>query len=62
MITKDTYMYCNYCYEDFCPDLSHLNVAQIRIMAKKSGWKYIKGNDVCPKCFNQKIHLTEKSK
>jgi len=57
MISKDTYICCDFCYEDFCPDLNHLNAGQIRQIAKTEGWKYIKGKDVCPKC--QRSRKTE---
>jgi len=62
MLMKETYMCCSYCYTDYSPDLNHLTGMQIRQKAKIDGWKYLKGQDVCPKCFNKKIHLAEKSK
>lgn len=54
MITKETYMFCDFCYRDFCPDLNHLPGYEIRKFAKKAGWKYINGKDKCPRCISNK--------
>jgi len=53
MITKETYMFCDLCFIDFCPDLQHLKGYEIRKIAKENGWKYIKGKDICPNCIQK---------
>lgn len=53
MITKEIYMFCDICFVDFCPALNHLKTFEIRKIAKKDNWKYIKGEDICPKCVQK---------
>ena len=54
MITKETYMFCDFCYRDYNPELCHLPGYTIRVYAKRNGWKYINGKDKCPKCIANK--------
>lgn len=51
MIIIETFISCDKCSTMFGVDNRHLNGKQQRNDAKKSGWKIIKGQDICIKCF-----------
>ena len=59
MMIRETYIFCNYCLEDYCREYRHFSCWEIRSRAESDGWKYRNGKDICPKCIaNNSLHLT----
>jgi len=57
MFIKETFLICDYCGENYGADNRVEGLSAKQLRSKKSWFHYIKGKDVCDRCFKEKKHL-----